>query len=150
MTVKVTASVSAASLETAAVKAKGRPCATDGAALGLSRTETAARARLGRLSAAAAAAQASAKARLLLVDLGIFLSRLTCPASEPAEPNARVRRLDSPVIRIGAVLYHRPVVAPPRYSFVIPVFDEQETLPELERRPPAALRGPRRPAGGVP
>src|SRR2546423_88882 len=122
MTVKVTSSVSAASLETAAVKAKGRPCATDGAALGLSRTETAARARLGRVRAAAAAAQASAKARLPLVDLGIFLSRLMCPAAEPAEPIAHVPRPDHPDIHIRAVLYHPPVVAPPPHSFALPVF----------------------------
>src|SRR2546423_1836417 len=139
MTVKVTSSVSAASLETAAVKAKGRPCATDGAALGLSRTETAARARLGRLSAAAAAAQASAKARLLLVDLRIFLSRPTCPPPGPAGPRAGADRPLAGGLR-GRVRdprgpARRAVLPPRRDRALLP-----DPAPAERRRDPARRR----------
>src|SRR5437588_1312622 len=53
-----------------------------------------------------------------------------CPTTHEPSRSYRCRPLPSA----------RPV-DPPRYSFVIPVFDEQETLPELERRLRAVLDG---------
>src|SRR5439155_22867546 len=72
MIVNVTSSVSASVLETDALKPNVLPCATLGAAVGLSATETAARAIPGAASAASAAAQTSVRAALRLIELGIL------------------------------------------------------------------------------
>jgi hypothetical protein len=81
MTVKLTSSVRATSLETEAVKAKLRPCATDADAVGLSVTETAPWATAGTSSTA----HASTHAALRLLVVSIFLSRLARPAAESAD-----------------------------------------------------------------